>query len=185
MSVGSFVVDTMSIEVETPILASPERVYAAITEHVAQWWGSPYLHRDDATALYLDPSIGGDFWEEWPDGGGALWGRVVCLQPGALVAIDGPMGMPGPVTSMVRMTLKAHGGSDYDGAGAAEDLATIVRVTHRAFGRLTVDMKQEYAIGWDDLIRLRLKPFVEQDVRHGLGHSMPPEAQARLQEHDE
>ncbi len=57
MNVGS-----MHVEQEVTIEASPERVFAALTNELSAWWGAPYLGSDAARALILEPKIGGRFY---------------------------------------------------------------------------------------------------------------------------
>ncbi len=87
-------ITSVHVEQEVEVGAPPERVWAALTQEVEAWWGSPYLH-GPATNLVLEPWPGGTFREDWGEGQGAVWGVVSTVERGRRLEIRGPMGMTG------------------------------------------------------------------------------------------
>lgn len=128
-------VTTLDIENETPVAAPPDTVFRGLLD-MATWW--PHRFRDDSR-VHLEPHVGGRFWEEW-DGGGTLYATVVALEPGRALELAGPMGMRGPVTARIRLSV--------DAAGAG----SVVRWSHRAFGDVSVETRDGYATGWAEVV---------------------------------
>lgn len=156
-------VGSIHIEAETAIAAPPERVWRALTSETAAWWGKPY-QRGDAQDLVLDARPGGLLLERWADGDGAVWGTVTAVRQDQHLEIEGSFGMAGPVAGVVRITLAPHG----------ED--TVVRLSHEAVGNVDAETQRSYSLGWDDLLGVRLKTFVEDGTRYGVGHQPPATA---------
>ncbi|MHB8575275.1 MAG: metalloregulator ArsR/SmtB family transcription factor [Dehalococcoidia bacterium] len=153
------------IAFETQIDAPPERVFAALTEEIAAWWGAPYLSSEMSTNLVLEPRVGGRFYETTNGDDGVLWATVSRVQRPATLVLDGTFGMTGAIHGTVSYVLEAHDGG------------TLVKLSHRAIGELSQETEQGYGSGWQDLLGTRLKAFVETGVRYGLGHP-PPAATA-------
>ncbi len=152
---------SVHVEQEVDIDAPPERVWAALTEELEAWWGSPYL-QGKATSLVLEPRPGGVFREDWGDGQGAVWGTVSALERGRRLEVHGAMGMTGAVVGVTRFDLRpTEGGS------------TRLRLSHEAFGHVDPETERNYGIGWHDLLEVRLKSYVEEGLRYGLGHPPP------------
>lgn len=154
-------ITSVHVEQEVEVEAPPERVWAALTEEVEAWWGSPYLH-GPATNLVLEPWPGGTFREDWGEAQGAVWGVVTTVERGLRLEIQGPMGMAGAVVGISRFTL-----------GPVEGGSTLLRLSHEAFGHIDAETERNYGLGWQDLLGVRLKAFVEEGVRYGLGQRPP------------
>lgn len=144
---------SIHIETEITIAAPPIEVWRALTVDTAAWWGAPY-QRGEAIDIVLDADLGGLLEERWSDGGGAVWGTVTAIRRDAHLEIEGPMGMAGPVAGVVRIDLEDRGD------------ATAVQLSHEAVGRVDDDTRRSYAAGWDDLLSVRLKAFVEDGTRY-------------------
>jgi uncharacterized protein YndB with AHSA1/START domain len=122
----------LAVEQEITIAAPREKVFDALCE-MGAWW--PHLFVEGAT-VHLEPVVGGRFWEEWPNGSGALYATVTKLRRPELLACEGPMGMAGPVAGVFTFEL-----SERDGG-------TLVRGSHRAFGDIDDDTRADYTAGW-------------------------------------
>jgi hypothetical protein len=72
--------------------APPDRVYAALTGHVAEWWDSAHTVSGDARNLSLDAKPGGCFCETLPGGGGVRHMTVVFVEPGRTLRLVGALG---------------------------------------------------------------------------------------------
>ena len=151
---------TLRIEQEVEITATPERVFDALTAQVGAWWSQHFSPAPRAIAL--EPWPGGRFYEEFGGGvdamgtGGALYATVTYLEPGRRLALTGPFGMPGPVLGLVSFDLEPR----------ADGAATLVRLSHHAVGAIDADTRARYGAGWGALLRDGLKRFVEEGVRH-------------------
>lgn len=128
-------VASMDIAHELRIEAPPERVFDALTR-MGEWW--PHRFRADGTVV-LEPSVGGRFYEDWGDGNGALYGFVTALRRPEHIAVRGPMGMAGPVTSVWTFDL------------AAEGSGTLLQGTHRAYGDISEETRAGYTSGWTEV----------------------------------
>jgi len=125
----------LDIAHELVVAASREKVFGALTR-MGEWW--PHRFRDGALVT-LEPFVGGRFFEDWGDGGGALYGTVSELRRPDRIAVRGPMGMTGPVTSVWDLELEDTG------AG------TRVRGSHRAFGDIDEETRASYTSGWGEV----------------------------------
>jgi uncharacterized protein YndB with AHSA1/START domain len=90
--------------------------------------------------VHFEPVVGGRFWEEWSDDGGALYATVSNIRRPSKIEYIGPMGMSGPVTSVIAFELEERDGG------------TLVRKTHRAFGDIDEETREGYTSGWRQVL---------------------------------
>jgi DNA-binding transcriptional ArsR family regulator len=81
---GSF--RLVKIEQEMRINAPREKVFAALTSELDAWW--PHRFKPDST-VYCDPHVGGNSGERFANGGGAVYGKIVYLDPPYKLAQSG------------------------------------------------------------------------------------------------
>jgi DNA-binding transcriptional ArsR family regulator/uncharacterized protein YndB with AHSA1/START domain len=154
--------DLIVIEQEIGLAAPPARVFEALLGDISPWWGRPYVQNHERVqSITIEPRLGGRFLEQWSDGEGAIWATVTTLRRNERLILTGSMAMGGAVHGTMRFDLLAR-----------ED-ATILEFSHHAMGEVTEEMRQSYGVGWKDLLGHRLKTWVEQDQRLGLGHEPP------------
>jgi len=158
MTVQTLSMQPLTIEQEITIEAAPARVFEALTTEVQAWWGAPYLISEKTKVLILEPKLGGRFYEDWGDGQGGLWGTVTQVRKDEVLEITGPIGMGGPVHAVIRYILEAKGAT------------TLLKFSHRAIGQFDDNTLGGYTAGWNDLLAVRLKSWVEKGERMGLGH---------------
>jgi len=155
--------NAIQIEQEVRIEAPPSRVFEALTQDVAAWWGAPYLYNQQATDIVLEPRVGGRMFEVWGQGKGkqedegALWAVVTAIERNKQLTLSGPMGMSGAVSGIITYSLEPAGKS-----------ATTLKLSHRAIGEVTEEARQNYTFGWTDLLATRLKQFIETGTRAGV-----------------
>jgi uncharacterized protein YndB with AHSA1/START domain/DNA-binding transcriptional ArsR family regulator len=125
-------ITTMDNQLEHTIHAPRERVFEALTQDMGAWW--PHRFSPEAT-VHLDPKLGGHFYEEHA-GDGAIYATVTALQHPSRIQLTGPMGMAGPVMSVIDFTLTEQGD------------ATVVALSHKAVGDILDETKRGYAEGW-------------------------------------
>jgi len=141
-------VDTLQIERDVELQATPERVFAALTTEIGAWWDHTFA--EEPRGLYLEPYAGGRFYEEFGHGGSALYAVVTYAEPGKLLVLSGSMGMRGPVLATVRYELEPHEGG------------TLLRLAHRVVGEVDDETREMYTTGWEALLDGQLKEYVEQ-----------------------
>lgn len=133
--------------------APPWRVFDALTMNVAAWWGAPHLVSADATNLVLEPQPGGRFYEEWGHRQGALRGVVVAIKQDERLAVEGAVFGGGRSSLDFRLERREGG--------------TLVTAS-LACPRPPAAPAPDGAVLLDDLVRTRLKAFVERGVRSGV-----------------
>ncbi len=140
-------VGQFEIEQEVRVAAPMERVFRALSEEVGEWWAFRTL--GEQARMHMEPTAGGRFWEEAPDGRCALWGTVLHLEPPRELRLAGPLGLSGMVLNHYGYTLEADGEE------------TIVRLRHRALGEVDEAAGENYRNGWATLLHEKLKAHVE------------------------
>lgn len=81
----------VSFSLETKINAPPEKVWAALTDRIGEWWPADfYAGGEDGKRNYvLEAHPGGRMYEDWGDGSGNLWATVIGVQPNELLQVVG------------------------------------------------------------------------------------------------
>jgi DNA-binding transcriptional ArsR family regulator/uncharacterized protein YndB with AHSA1/START domain len=133
--------------------AAPWRVFDALTVNVSSWWGAPHLLSTDATNLVLEPQPGGRFYEEWGHRQGALRAIVAAIRQDERLELTGAIF--GTSVSALGFVLERREGGTLVTAsltGAAEPPGS----------------RADFAAILADLVRTRLKPFIEQGIRSGV-----------------
>jgi DNA-binding transcriptional ArsR family regulator/uncharacterized protein YndB with AHSA1/START domain len=125
--------------------AVPWKVFDALTVNVAAWWGPPHLRSPDASNLVVEPQPGGRFYEEWGHRQGALRGVVTAIRQDERLEINGLLWQDA-VESRLCFVLESREGG------------TLVTVSGSLIPAAVVD----------DLLRVRLKAFVERGIRSGI-----------------
>ena len=158
---SSTAIGSVHIEQDVTIEAPPWRVFDALTKDVAAWWVvPPQPGGDTPKRLVLEAELGGRFYEEWPGGGGALLARVTSLKRPDHLELTGPIGRYGTVHGRTRFDLKP---TEVGGG-------TVVSLSARVIGE-SMDASA-YAEGWNELLTVRLKGFVETGRRFAPGEPL-------------
>jgi uncharacterized protein YndB with AHSA1/START domain len=140
---------TLQVFIDT----APWRVFDALTVNVAAWWGAPHLLAADASNLILEPHPGGRFYEEWGHRQGVLRGIVSAIRQNDRLVLTGTIF--GTTPSTLCFVLEGREGG------------TLLTVSLSGADEIPESEDVERGI-LDDLIRTRLKAFVEQGTRSGL-----------------
>ena len=144
---------TVDIVLDIAIKTPAARVFEAITRDFAAWWGHPFL-RPETTSLTLEPHLGGQLVESWP-GGSQVIGTVTGIEADRWLQLTGTFHL-GVVFAQVDLALTPQGE------------ATQVSFTFRGFGLVDEEVAKSYGGGWRELLTVRLKRLVEEDVRLGI-----------------
>ena len=155
---------TIDIAQDIEIAGPPAAVFAALTKDVGGWWGHPFVTAR-ATALALDPRLGGLFTERWDNGG-----QVIASVSGW--AQDEHLELTGPFHMGVGVGVAAF---DLTGSGAS----TLLRFSFRAIGVMDAEVAGAMSRGWAELVGTRLKTLVETGTRLGIDPGEPPHDPAR------
>jgi len=148
----------MQVEQEISINASAERVFEALTQDISAWWGAPYLLTASPQAIILEPQVGGRLYEQSASGDGALWATVTTIKKNERLELTGPVGASEALHSLVTFSLEPKN----------EGEVTLLKLSHQAIGPFGDDTQANYHAGWQDLLGVRLKAFIEKGERHGL-----------------
>lgn len=133
---GQIELATLDIVDEVTVAVPREKVFDALCR-IGDWWPHKFM---EGARVHFEPVVGGRFWEEWPEDSGALYATVTSIRRPSSIQYSGPMGMSGPVTSVISFELEERGGG------------TLVRKTHRAFGDIDEDTRQSYTSGWREVL---------------------------------
>ena len=131
----------------------PWRVFDALTQNVAAWWGGPHLRSADATNLVLEPQPGGRFVEEWGHRQGALRAVVTAIKQDEHLELTGALA--GQAAGVLGIRLERREGG------------TLLRAELTTSGVDAADGDAGKR-ALDDLFKARLKAFVEEGTRSGV-----------------
>ncbi|MGD6830855.1 helix-turn-helix domain-containing protein [Sutcliffiella halmapala] len=151
---NKFEISSFQIEQEIFIDAPKESVYDALTERIGEWWAYR-LGEDKDAPLLLEPKIGGAFYEDFGNGQGALWGTVTYLKKPVEIRLQGLLGMQGAVQSSYKYVLEEKGTS------------TLLKLSHHAVGLIEPGWEEGHRKGWEELLGVFLKKYVETGKRPG------------------
>jgi DNA-binding transcriptional ArsR family regulator len=102
------------------------------------WWRRCW---DGRQSLRFEPRVGGRLVltpDDDPDGGaGQLWGAVRELRPLERLAVEGSMGIPGPVLGLWQLLLTTE-----------DPATTTVTLEHRVLGEVADDARSGFEAGW-------------------------------------
>ena len=144
-------VSKIRIEQAIKIAAPREKVFQALTENVASWWGIPYLQNEAAKDILLEPRVSGRLYEVWSETEGAEWARVTCIKTNEHLELAGRLAMHGAVQYVVYFNLEDNGDR------------TMVNFSHHAIGDIDPQTAEMFSTGWDDLLNTRLRLFIEKN----------------------
>ncbi len=137
---------------ETVIDASPERVWAALTDDIGKWWPAEFYAGgvNGARNFVLETHPGGRMFEQWDNGGGVLWGTVICAEPNARLQVLGAVfpNWGGPTQWFGTWELES------------QDNGTLLKFSESDVGRVSDAGVAEKDKGWTFLWN-SMKAFVE------------------------
>ena len=78
---------------ELNIDVTPEKLWQVLTRQIGEWWPNEFYAggQDGKRNFLLETNPGGRMYEEWDNGGGVLWGTVICSDPGSRLQILGSL----------------------------------------------------------------------------------------------
>jgi DNA-binding transcriptional ArsR family regulator len=137
----------VKIETEVRIEASAEKVFAALTTEIGAWW--PFRFREDSEVIF-EPKVGGRYYEDWGEGGGALYAVVTHYEPPFKIGTSGPSALCTGYSSLNWDTIVPDG----DGV--------IYRKSATLWGDVPEETEQMFREGSRAILEQHLKAYVEQ-----------------------
>jgi DNA-binding transcriptional ArsR family regulator/uncharacterized protein YndB with AHSA1/START domain len=142
-----------TVSIDVFIDTATWRVFDALTVNVAAWWGPPHLYAADASNLVLEPHPGGRFFEEWGHHQGLLRGTVTAIRQDARLELAGSIFDETPST--LRFGLERREGGTL--------LTVVLSAPAGIPGHAELHRR-----ALDDLIREKLKAYLEHGTRSGV-----------------
>lgn len=82
---------THTLKLNFTIQAKREVVWRGLTSDLGRWFPKDALAGPEGSLLRLELKPGGKMVEEWPDGGGLVWGEVTTIQPNTMLQMTGEL----------------------------------------------------------------------------------------------
>jgi DNA-binding transcriptional ArsR family regulator/uncharacterized protein YndB with AHSA1/START domain len=147
----------VQIELELQINTPRERVFKAVTEEFGNWW--PHRYKPDSTC-HCDPVVGGKIGETFSNGGGAIYGEIVYLDPPYKLVSSGSSSLNRGLHGYTVETLEEKDGG------------TLVKRSMHIWGSVPEEAEKMYRDGSRQLLDDALRNYCEK----GIGYEIPQEA---------
>ncbi len=143
---------TFRITFDTFLDASPATVFDALTVRAGAWWLRAHPLAPEASMVVVEPQLGGRFYEEWGHREGVIRGTVTAVKRDEQLELTGAIAGAALLPSVLSFRLERREGG------------TLLHVSHA--GVLEAPDAPATLDGmWKELIKRRLKPFVEHGTR--------------------
>lgn len=139
------------IEQEIFLDAPRNEVFRALTEKVEEWWEFRIAPKGVTSHFTFEPVPGGQFIERWGEKEGAVWGNVYYVNAPEEIRLHGHLGMHGAVNSAYTYRL------------LEKDGGTLLQLSHTASGVILEQWEEEHTKGWEYLLGILLKKYVESN----------------------
>ena len=141
----------VKIEQEMRINAPREKVFAALTSNLNDWW--PHRFKPDSE-VYCEPRVGGTSGEIFLGGGGAIYGEIVYLDPPHKLAQSGASALAKGMNAFGVDTLEEEG----EGTRYKKEL--------NFWGVVPEDMVKMYEMGLRAIMEKALIGYLENGERY-------------------
>lgn len=140
--------------------ASPERAFEVFTEGFSRWWpiASHHIGEKMAVEVFIEPGVGGRWFERDADGGECDWGFVTAWEPPHRVVLSWHL------TPEYRFDPDPDAASEVEVRFTPQDDGTLVELEHRGFERRAAGGAQIRETvsgegGWTELLQMYAKSF--------------------------
>ncbi|WP_420810105.1 hypothetical protein [Fimbriimonas ginsengisoli] len=144
----------VKIEMEMKIDAPRERVFAALTEELNNWW--PHRFKPDSQ-VSCDVRVGGRIEERFANGGGAVYGEIVYMDAPFQIASGGTSALNRGMSSYSMDTLEEDGES------------TVLKRNFQIWGYVPENVEKMYREGSRQIMEVALNRY----LRDGIGYQVP------------
>ena len=125
---------------------TPEAAFRRFTEEISAWWPMARysVGQEKTESVTLEGSVGGKLFEQYGDGGSALWGTVTEWEPPTRVAFTWHPGREPETAQQVEVDFVETNGR------------TTVTLVHRDWDVLGADaekQRSDYDGGWDAVLK--------------------------------
>jgi len=141
----------IKIEAEVTIHAPREKVFAAMTTEYGRWW--PHRYKADSTVT-VDAKPGGYYHEHFKDGGGAVTGAILYIDPPHKLIGSGPSSLLRGFDSYQVQTFLDQGGD------------TLLQTTMEMWGNVPEDMEKMFREGRRHWMEVSLRNYLEKGIEY-------------------
>ncbi|MEM9919687.1 MAG: helix-turn-helix domain-containing protein [Bacteroidota bacterium] len=143
---------SITVNVDLQIDASPVKVWKALTEQTSDWWLEEFFTNLKTKEILIETKLGGLMYENTGEGEGFVWANVVGIDIPHSIQLKGLLtpAFGGPAISFLRIELRAV------------EKATRLRLSDDVFGDISPDLPMLLEVRWRRLLEDGLKRFVEQ-----------------------
>jgi uncharacterized protein YndB with AHSA1/START domain len=150
----------VKIELEMRVNAPREKVFAALTEELGNWW--PHRYQPDSE-VFCEVKVGGMIGERFKSGGGARYGTIVYLDPPYKIASAGPSSLNQGQSSFSADTLEEDGD------------VTVIKRKFQIWGSVSEDVEKMYREGARQILESALNNYLV----NGIGYSAAPKEEGK------
>jgi hypothetical protein len=119
----------------------PNEAFEMFTKHIAAWWplATHSVGMEQATAVEIEPRVGGQIVETIADGSTSIWGTVEVWDPPARLRFTWHPGTPAEEATLVEVMFRQAGSG------------TIVELIHSGWDSRPdgATARAQYDTGWD------------------------------------
>ena len=158
MSTSTIEFGVATLAVEVTVDSPAEAVWRALLEDTSSWWHKDFYIGATPRRFVIEESLGGQMYEDWGDGQGLVWARVIGLQRCALLQLSGESDSDcgGPNRNIMKFTLEEEEGR------------TRLRLVNTIYGHIDEAGSKSLESGWKLLLEDCLKPWVESGTQPEL-----------------
>lgn len=127
------------------VQASPDAVWKTIVQ-LPRWWDGRHTYSGQAANLSLEPRAGGCFCEAWGDGHSVAHARVVMVQSGRVLRMEGAFGPLQDLAAQGMLTIVT----------SAQEGKTLLRMTYRVNGNAEAGL-DKLAAAVDQVLGVQFK----------------------------
>ena len=145
-------VQSINIELEVHIQATPTKVWKTLTEEIGAWWLKDYFTNSKTKEFILETQLGGMMYESTAKGEGTVWANVISIDAPRSIQLKGLLtpDFGGPAISFIRIDVKRKG------------KLTTVKLQDQIFGDIEDGLKFDIEDRWLRLFNVGLKSYIER-----------------------
>jgi hypothetical protein len=144
--------ESYRVELEISINAKMTRVWKALSAETGRWWPEHFYSHPDARNFIIENHVSGRVYEDWGNGAGAEWGRVIVYQPpDKLVWAGNVFGSGGNDWGRYFLTITLK----------RDHHKTLLTLNDAGYGMFSKNMGNNLETGWRELFGKHFKKYAE------------------------